>query len=74
MGSNRVVFVGAITADSGVSPVVLVVKNPPMQETKEVQVQFLGWQDPLEEGTATRFWYSCLEIPHGTRSLAGYGL
>ena len=26
------------------------VKNPPaMQETQEMQVQFLGWEDPLEE-------------------------
>ena len=25
------------------------VKNPPaMQETQEMQVQFLGWEDPLE--------------------------
>ena len=33
------------------SQVVLVAKNPPaMQET---WVQSLGWEDPLEEGTAT---------------------
>ena len=26
------------------------VKNPPaMQETQETQVQYLGWEDPLEE-------------------------
>ena len=25
----------------------------PMQETKEMQVQSLGWEDPLEEGMAT---------------------
>ena len=24
-----------------------------MQETEEIQVQFLGWEDPLEEGMAT---------------------
>ena len=29
---------------------VQLVKNPPMQET---QVQFLGWEDPLEEEMAT---------------------
>ena len=30
------------------------VKNPPaMQETQETRVQSLGWEDPLEEGTAT---------------------
>ena len=25
----------------------------PMQEREEMQVQFLGWEDPLEEGIAT---------------------
>ena len=31
-----------------------VVKNPPaVQETQEVQVQFLGWEDPLEKEMAT---------------------
>ena len=30
------------------------VKNPPaMQEIQETQVQFLGWEDPFEEGMAT---------------------
>ena len=30
------------------------VKNPPaVQETQEKQVQFLGQEDPLEEGIAT---------------------
>ena len=30
------------------------VKNPPaMQETREMQVQSLGWEDPLEEEMAT---------------------
>ena len=30
------------------------VKNPPaMQEPQEMQVQSLGWEDPLEEGMAT---------------------
>ena len=30
------------------------VKNPPaMQETQEMQVWSLGWEDPLEEGMAT---------------------
>ena len=29
------------------------IKNsPPMQETQEMQVQSLGWEDPLEEGMA----------------------
>ena len=35
------------------------VKNlPSMQET---QVQFLGWEDPLEKEMATPLQYSCLE-------------
>ena len=33
------------------SQVVLVVTNPPA--STETQVQFLGWEDPLEEGMAT---------------------
>ena len=35
-------------------------------------VQPLGREDPLEEGIATHSEYSCLENPHGRRSLAGY--
>ena len=34
-------------------------------------VQFLGWEVTLKEGMAT-LQYSCLENPHGQRSLAGY--
>ena len=45
----------------GASLVAQLVKNlPAMQETL---VQPLGWEDPL---------YSCLENPHGQRSLVGY--
>ena len=37
------------------------VKNlPAMQET---QVQFLGWEDPLEKGMTTPLQYSHLENP-----------
>ena len=40
------------------------VKNlPAMQETQEMQVQSLGQEDPLEEGVANPFQYSCLENP-----------
>ena len=38
------------------------VKNHPTEE--ESQVQFLGWEDPLEKGIASnssQFQYSCLE-------------
>ena len=48
------------------------VKNPhAVQETQEMQVQFLGQEDPLEEGITT---YSSV-LPgesHGQRSLVGY--
>ena len=40
-----------------------------MQET---WVRSLGREDPLEEGLANPFHYSCLESPHGQKSLAGY--
>ena len=51
----------------GASPVAWTVKNPPaLQETR---VRSLGWEDPLEEGNPLQ--YSCLENPHGQRSLAG---
>ena len=32
----------------------------------------LGWEDPLEGGHGYLLHYSCLEKPHGQRSLAGY--
>ena len=54
------------------SPVTLSVKNlPVMQET---WVQSLGWEDPLEKGTATHsvLQYPCLENPYEQRSLVGY--
>ena len=28
-------------------------KQPATQQTQEIRVQFLGWEDPLEEGMAT---------------------
>ena len=45
------------------------VKNlPAMQET---WVQSLGWEDPLEEGMATRSSVLAWRIPR-TKSLVGY--
>ena len=41
---------------------------PAMRETR---VQFLGWEDPLEEGTATHTSILPGES-HGQRSLIGY--
>ena len=52
------------------SLVVQMVKNPPA--TWETQVQSLGGEDPLEEGTATPVQYSGLENPHGQKSLVGH--
>ena len=47
------------------------VKNPPaMQKT---QGQSLGWEDALGGGHGNPLQNSCLENPHGQRSLAGYG-
>ena len=34
-----------------------------MQEVLEIRVQFLGWQDPLEEGTATHSSILTWKIP-----------
>ena len=42
---------------------------PAMQET---WVQSLIWEDSPEEGNGNPIQYSCLENPHGQRSLAGY--
>ena len=50
------------------SLVVQSVKNPPA--VWETWVRFLGWEDPLEEGMELQC--SCLENPHGQRSLACY--
>ena len=38
----------------------------------EIWVQSLVWEDPLEEGMANPLQYSCVENPHGQRSLTGY--
>ena len=43
---------------------------PAMQET---WVQSLGWEDPqLRGGHGNPLQHSCLENPHGQRSLAGF--
>ena len=52
----------------GASLVAQTVKNPPaMQET---QVQFLGWENPLEKEMATHCSFLAGRI-HGQRSLVG---
>ena len=45
------------------------VKNLP--EMRETQVRSLVWEDPPKED-GNPLQYSCLENPHGQRSLAGY--
>ena len=45
------------------------VKNPPAM--RETWVRSLGWEDPLEKGTATHFSILAWRI-HVQRSLAGY--
>ena len=42
-----------------------------MQETQEMKVQSLGWEDPLEEEMASAPVFSSGKS-HGQRSLAGY--
>ena len=34
-----------------------------MQEIQETQVQFLGWEDPLEEGVVTHFSILAWRLP-----------
>ena len=40
-----------------------VVKNPAKQETQEMQVRSLGWEDPLEKEMATYFIILAWKIP-----------
>ena len=41
----------------------MVKTSPAMQESQEMQVQSLGWEDPLEEGMATHSSILAWEIP-----------
>ena len=55
----------------------LVVKNLPANAgySKRRGVQFVGGEDPMEEGVATHFLFKNTFLPgesHGQRSLAGY--
>ena len=42
---------GGFTAEHRASLVAQLVKNPPAMQ--EILVRFLGWEDPLEKGSAT---------------------
>ena len=45
------------------------VKNlPAMQENREIWVQFLGWEDTLEEGSATQSSILAWRIPLTTEA------
>ena len=57
---------------SWASLVVQLVKNLP--EMRETWVQSLAWEDSAEGRHGNPLLYSCLENPHGQRSLAGYSL
>ena len=46
------------------------VKNPPSMP--ETWVRSLGWEDSPGRGHGNPLQYSCLENPHGQRSLVGY--
>ena len=52
------------------SLVAQLIKNLPA--TQETLVQFLGWEDSPGGGHGNPLQHSCLEKPHGQKSLAGY--
>ena len=43
-----------------------------MQEMQETRVQSMGWEDPLEKGTATHSSIIAWRIPQIDCSLVGY--
>ena len=47
------------------------VKNPPAM--RETWVRSLGWEDAPGGGHGNPLQYSCLENPHGQRSLQSMG-
>ena len=52
------------------SLVAQMVRNLPAM--REIWVQSLGWEASPKEENGNPLQYSCLENPHGQRSLAGY--
>ena len=53
------------------------VKNlPVVQETWEMQVRFLSWEDPLEEENCHLLQYPCLKNPRAreARQATAYGV
>ena len=63
-------MIGALVLSVAGLPRWLVVENPPANAGDvKMQVQSLGWEDPLEEGLAP---VSLTGESHGQRSLVGY--
>ena len=64
---NQHYFQRSLASDANApkaSQMALVVKNHlPMQETKETQVQSLGWEDALEKGMVTHSSILAWRIP-----------
>ena len=56
--------------DTWASLVAQMVKN--LLAMQKTWIRSLDWEDPLEEGHGNHSSYSCLENPHGQRSLVGY--
>ena len=65
-----VVFNSIILDNGRASLVTQMVKN--LLAMQETQVGSLHWEDLPGEGNGNLFLYSCLENPHGQRSLVGY--
>ena len=65
MARGLLTAVASLVANTGSGfPGGSVVKNPPaMQETQEMQVQSLGWEDPLEKEMAPHSSILAWEIP-----------
>ena len=53
----------------GASLIAQLVKNLPAM--RETWVRSVGWEDPPGGGHGNPLQYSCLENPHGQRSLVG---
>ena len=74
MGPSRVSTINSVDQHlfsscyvSGASLIALLLKNlPAVQETR---VRFLGWEDPLEKGTATHSSILAWRIPRSVQSM-----
>ena len=74
MGPSRVSTINSVDQHlfstcyvSGVSLIALLLKNlPAVQETRG---RFLGWEDPLEKGTATHSSILSWRIPRSVQSM-----